>query len=79
LNCGRHAPTNVYLGTGTGKEDPVVDCTLIKSESHLMVHLSHRRAQEAHEVMYHTYPKVEKEMKKGESVKYRLVVDCTLY
>eukprot|EP00956_Cyclotella_meneghiniana_P010278 scaffold14195_cov65-Cyclotella_meneghiniana.AAC.3 len=51
-----------------GQQYPVIDCELVKN--HLAAHLSHRAAQEAHEVT-HTYPHIGQEVKKGEYVEYR--------
>lgn len=51
-----------------GKKDPVIDCDVVKG--HLAAHLSHRGAQEAHEVT-HTYPKIKVEIKPGEYAEFR--------
>ena len=51
-----------------GKKDPVIDCNVVKD--HLAAHLSHRGAQEAHEVT-HTYPKIKEEIKEGEYAEFR--------
>jgi hypothetical protein len=51
-----------------GQEDPVIDCELVNN--YLAAHLSHRGAQEAHEVT-HTYPKIKEEIGKGEYAEFR--------